>query len=124
MSGTPSAAPHLAEAKPLTFVDHVTNIYHLVIKELRSIRADPVMLVFLADARGHAFGPRPRRRAVTRTPQQGKRGRVLDPLLCRDEVKPPDGLFNDIDPKLALPFFEMNWARNSRNHQTTVVCSP
>jgi ABC-2 type transport system permease protein len=47
MSGTPSAAPHLAEAKPLTFVDHVTNIYHLVIKELRSIRADPVMLVLL-----------------------------------------------------------------------------
>src|ERR1700738_1885780 len=47
MSGTPSAASHLAEAKPLTFVDHVTNIYHLVIKELRSIRADPVMLVLL-----------------------------------------------------------------------------
>ena len=42
-----SSAPHLAEAKPLTFVDHVTNIYHLVIKELRSIRADPVMLVLL-----------------------------------------------------------------------------
>jgi ABC-2 type transport system permease protein len=47
MSGTRSAAPHLAEAKPLTFVDHVTNIYHLVIKELRSIRADPVMLVLV-----------------------------------------------------------------------------
>jgi ABC-2 type transport system permease protein len=45
---TPSApAPRLAEEKPLTFVDHVTNIYHLVIKELRSIRADPVMLVLL-----------------------------------------------------------------------------
>jgi ABC-2 type transport system permease protein len=45
---TPSApAPRLAEVKPLTFVDHVTNIYHLVIKELRSIRADPVMLVLL-----------------------------------------------------------------------------
>jgi ABC-2 type transport system permease protein len=45
---TPSAsAPRLAEAKPLTFRDHVTNIYHLVIKELRSIRADPVMLVLL-----------------------------------------------------------------------------
>jgi ABC-2 type transport system permease protein len=42
-----SSAPPLAEAKPLTFVDHVTNIYHLVIKELRSIRADPVMLVLL-----------------------------------------------------------------------------
>jgi ABC-2 type transport system permease protein len=48
MSPPPSApAPRLAEAKPLTFVDHVTNIYHLVIKELRSIRADPVMLVLL-----------------------------------------------------------------------------
>jgi ABC-2 type transport system permease protein len=48
MSEAPHAsAPSLAEAKPLTFVDHVTNIYHLVIKELRSIRADPVMLVLL-----------------------------------------------------------------------------
>ena len=40
-------APHLVEAKPLTFVDHVVNIFHLVIKELRSIRADPVMLVLV-----------------------------------------------------------------------------
>jgi ABC-2 type transport system permease protein len=48
MSRTPSPpAPQLAEVKPLTFVDHVVNIYHLVIKELRSIRADPVMLVLL-----------------------------------------------------------------------------
>jgi ABC-2 type transport system permease protein len=48
MSRTPSPpAPQLAEAKPLTFVNHVVNIYHLVIKELRSIRADPVMLVLL-----------------------------------------------------------------------------
>ena len=39
--------PHLVEAKPLTFVDHVVNIFHLVIKELRSIRADPVMLVLV-----------------------------------------------------------------------------
>jgi ABC-2 type transport system permease protein len=30
--------------KPLTFVDRFTNLYHLVIKELRSIRADPVMM--------------------------------------------------------------------------------
>ena len=27
-------APHLAEVKPLTFADHVTNIFRLVIKEL------------------------------------------------------------------------------------------
>src|ERR1700722_16406493 len=40
-------APHLVEAKPLTFVDHVVNIFHLVIKELRSIRADPVMLLLV-----------------------------------------------------------------------------
>jgi ABC-2 type transport system permease protein len=45
---TPSApVPRLAEVKPLTLVDHVANIYHLVIKELRSIRADPVMLILL-----------------------------------------------------------------------------
>jgi ABC-2 type transport system permease protein len=48
MSEAPSSkAPHLAEAKPLTFVDHVVNILHLVIKELRSIRADPVMLLLV-----------------------------------------------------------------------------
>ena len=40
----PAPAPKLAEIKPLTFVDHVKNVYYLVIKELRSIRADPVML--------------------------------------------------------------------------------
>ncbi len=38
------ATPKLAETKPLTFIDHVKNVYYLVIKELRSIRADPVML--------------------------------------------------------------------------------
>jgi ABC-2 type transport system permease protein len=40
-------APHLADGKPLTFADHVTNVFRLVIKELRSIRADPVMLVLV-----------------------------------------------------------------------------
>jgi ABC-2 type transport system permease protein len=34
----------------MTFADHVTNIFRLVIKELRSIRADPVMLVLVAYA--------------------------------------------------------------------------
>jgi len=43
-------SPHLAEAKPLTFADHVTNIFRLVIKELRSIRADPVMLILVVYA--------------------------------------------------------------------------
>jgi ABC-2 type transport system permease protein len=47
MSQVPPSAPHLAEAKPLTFADHVTNIFRLVIKELRSIRADPVMLILV-----------------------------------------------------------------------------
>jgi ABC-2 type transport system permease protein len=43
-------AAHLVEAKPLTFVDHVVNIFHLVIKELRSIRADPTMLILVVYA--------------------------------------------------------------------------
>jgi ABC-2 type transport system permease protein len=43
-------APHLAEAKPLKFVDHVVNIFRLIIKELRSIRADPTMLVLVVYA--------------------------------------------------------------------------
>jgi ABC-2 type transport system permease protein len=33
--------------KPLTFLDHCSNIFRLVIKELRSIRADPTRLVLL-----------------------------------------------------------------------------
>jgi ABC-2 type transport system permease protein len=44
------SAPRLAEAKPLTFVDHVVNIFRLVIKELRSIRADPTMLILVVYA--------------------------------------------------------------------------
>ena len=47
MPQTSPSAPHLADAKPLTFGDHVTNIFRLVIKELRSIRADPVMLILV-----------------------------------------------------------------------------
>jgi ABC-2 type transport system permease protein len=47
MSQVSPSAPHLADAKPLTFADHVTNIFRLVIKELRSIRADPVMLILV-----------------------------------------------------------------------------
>src|SRR6478736_8018686 len=48
-AASPKAA-HLVEAKPLTFVDHVVNIFHLVIKELRSIRADPTMLILVVYA--------------------------------------------------------------------------
>ncbi|WP_036262474.1 ABC transporter permease [Methylocapsa aurea] len=42
--------PHLAESRPLSFADHVVNIYRLVIKELRSIRADPTMLILVVYA--------------------------------------------------------------------------
>jgi len=47
MSQASPPAPHLADAKPLTFADHLTNVFRLVIKELRSIRADPVMLILV-----------------------------------------------------------------------------
>ncbi len=51
MTSIPSAGtPHLAEAKPLTFSGHVVNVFRLVIKELRSIRADPTMLVLVVYA--------------------------------------------------------------------------
>jgi ABC-2 type transport system permease protein len=42
--------PRIVEAKPLTFLDHVANVYRLMIKELRSIRADPVMLILVVYA--------------------------------------------------------------------------
>jgi ABC-2 type transport system permease protein len=47
MSHASLSTPHLAEVKPLTLADRVTNIFRLVIKELRSIRADPVMLILV-----------------------------------------------------------------------------
>jgi ABC-2 type transport system permease protein len=47
MSRASLSTPHLAEVKPLTLADRVTNIFRLVIKELRSIRADPVMLILV-----------------------------------------------------------------------------
>jgi ABC-2 type transport system permease protein len=40
----------LVKAAPLTWLDHVFNVVKLVIKELRSIRADPTMLVLVAYA--------------------------------------------------------------------------
>ena len=40
----------LAEARTLTLRDHIFNIFRLVIKELRSIRADPTMLILVAYA--------------------------------------------------------------------------
>jgi ABC-2 type transport system permease protein len=48
----PSAVPisKLAEARTLMLRDHIFNIFRLVIKELRSIRADPTMLILVAYA--------------------------------------------------------------------------
>lgn len=40
----------LVRAAPLTWLDHVVNVIKLVIKELRSIRADPTMLVLVVYA--------------------------------------------------------------------------
>jgi ABC-2 type transport system permease protein len=40
----------LAEARPLTLRDHIGNIFRLVVKELRSIRADPTMLILVVYA--------------------------------------------------------------------------
>ena len=42
--------PKLAEARAVTLRDHVLNIFHLVIKELRSIRSDPTMLILVVYA--------------------------------------------------------------------------
>ena len=43
-------APQLGDAKPMTLADHISNIYRLVVKELRSIRADPTMLILVVYA--------------------------------------------------------------------------
>jgi ABC-2 type transport system permease protein len=41
------AGVKLADAKPMTLRDHVVNTLRLVVKELRSIRADPIMLILV-----------------------------------------------------------------------------
>src|ERR1700734_2110968 len=48
----PAVSPNvkLAEAKTMTLRDHVINVLRLVVKELRSIRADPTMLILVAYA--------------------------------------------------------------------------
>jgi ABC-2 type transport system permease protein len=50
MTTTSQSSPRIVKAKPLTFFDHMVNVYRLVIKELRSIRADPVMLILVVYA--------------------------------------------------------------------------
>lgn len=51
MSAAPTKpAPQLGEARAMTLGDHIANIYRLVIKELRSIRADPTMLILVVYA--------------------------------------------------------------------------
>src|ERR1700733_4621722 len=47
--GTP-VVPKLAEARKLTLKDHIVNIFRLVIKELRSIRSAPTMLILVVYA--------------------------------------------------------------------------
>jgi ABC-2 type transport system permease protein len=49
---SPRTAPlvKLAEARKTTLGGHIVNIFRLVIKELRSIRADPTMLILVAYA--------------------------------------------------------------------------
>src|ERR1700734_393782 len=42
--------PKLVEAKAMTLRDHFVNVLRLVVKELRSIRADPTMLVLVVYA--------------------------------------------------------------------------
>jgi ABC-2 type transport system permease protein len=42
--------PRLAEARAMTLRDHITNVFRLVIKELRSIRSDPTMLILVVYA--------------------------------------------------------------------------
>ena len=42
--------PKLAEARGVTLLDHILNIFRLVIKELRSIRSDPTMLILVVYA--------------------------------------------------------------------------
>jgi ABC-2 type transport system permease protein len=44
------AGVKLADAKPMTLRDHVFNTLRLVVKELRSIRADPIMLILVVYA--------------------------------------------------------------------------
>lgn len=43
-------ASPLVKVKPLTLLDHVVNTLKLVVKELRSIRADPTMLILVVYA--------------------------------------------------------------------------
>ena len=45
---TPAPAPAAAEARKTGLGAHLVNIFRLVIKELRSIRADPAMLLLVA----------------------------------------------------------------------------
>ena len=47
---TQPVVPTLAEGRRLTRWDHIVNTFRLVIKELRSIRSDPTMLILVAYA--------------------------------------------------------------------------
>jgi ABC-2 type transport system permease protein len=49
LSSAGTSSP-LVKAVPLSWLDHLINVIRLVVKELRSIRADPTMLVLVAYA--------------------------------------------------------------------------
>src|SRR5512135_1136837 len=49
-SPSTKSVSRLAQARKLTLADHILNVFRLVIKELRSIRADPTMLILVAYA--------------------------------------------------------------------------
>ncbi len=82
----PPPAPHLAEAKPLTFADHVVNIFRLVIKELHSIRADPTMLVLVV----YAFSISVNTVATGAVSRHRRRGRLGPVAADRRGAEAPD----------------------------------
>ena len=49
-SPSTKSVSRLAQARKLTLADHILNVFRLVIKELRSIRADPTMLILVVYA--------------------------------------------------------------------------
>jgi ABC-2 type transport system permease protein len=50
MTSVSNAIPPSAKSRPAALRDHLVNIFRLVIKELRSIRADPTMLILVVYA--------------------------------------------------------------------------
>ncbi len=49
-SPSTKSVSRMAQARKLTLADHIINVFRLVVKELRSIRADPTMLILVVYA--------------------------------------------------------------------------